>query len=320
MAPQTRERSSIALLVGLAMVGLVMGYMTGGSATPVVGAVIPAIGALGTLGLEFLKSRAAETRRDQLKDALATTSSEKDKATLAAAMAAEPPARTTARDIGFALIAISVGFFLGSLGGSYARTHDLFAPKHTQAPLPWEKKSEKEGEWDNKKCPLTTEAMMRFVLLRRDLAAMGYSPQQAATILGDTTAWCAAPSFVAPWESERKFATATATTPEPGKPGAEAPPTPRGMPEGVKASGRCVINANGAAQFAALREYLMLLGFGPDAANRVYEESPDRWCPDIVGVLPDLVRQMRQDQRLGERSPAVERVKEVAQHYSPYAE
>src|SRR5262245_20747861 len=80
------NRSSVALFVGLAAVGLIMGYMTGGSATPVVGAVIPAIVALGTLGVEFLKSRAAETRRDQLKDAIAAAPNERDQSTLASAL------------------------------------------------------------------------------------------------------------------------------------------------------------------------------------------------------------------------------------------
>jgi hypothetical protein len=305
MPPQPSDRSSIALLVGLAMVGLVMGYMTGGSATPVVGAVIPAVGALGTLGLEFLKSRAAETRRDQLKDALAATPNERDQATLASALAAAQPARTSGRDIGFALIAMSAGFFIGSLGGTYARTHDVFAPRHAaQAPLPWENKK----EWEAKNCNLTSDAMMRFVLLRRDLAAMGYSAAQTATFLEDPSSWCsAAPAaYVAPWQGT-KF---SSLAPE------GSPPLEK-TAEGMKPSGRCVVNANGAAQFAALRDYLSVLGFDPGAARRVFEESPGQWCPTEIGGLPELVRTMRQEPRM---SGVTQRVlAEIPPHSSPYA-
>ena len=255
------------LMMGLVALSFVVGFMIGGSSTPVVSVALPALLALIPIGLEALKRKADKEWREQAFRLLEKNPAEADKARIEAALLDKPEAIMSPGRLGAALLALSVGCLAGSVVGGLARVRDWYqAPSPgVMAPLPWDDRG-----WDGASCTLTPETMIGFVNIRNDLLTVGYSATQVDRMFELTRDhWCV---------PEAKIAEPAAPSPLPwenAKPNAKP----------------CPINKHGALEFVALREALVQHGYAESVADTIYALSPGDWCgeatsKDLVVTVP----------------------------------
>jgi hypothetical protein len=255
------------LLLGLLALSFVVGFMVGGSSTPVVSVALPALLALLPLGLDALKRKADKEWREQALRVLDKQPHEAEKAQIEKALAEKPQPTLSAGRLGAALLALSIGCLAGSVVGGLARVRDWYrAPSPgVMAPLPWD-----DRDWDGGSCTLTPETMIGFINIRNDLLTVGYSSTQVERMFELTQDhWCV---------PEEKIATRTAPSPLPW--------------ENAKPSAKpCPINKHGALEFVALREALVQHGYAESVADTIYALSPGDWCgeaasKDLVVTVP----------------------------------
>jgi hypothetical protein len=250
----------VALLVGLAALSFVVGFMVGGSSTPVVSVALPALVALIPIGLDALKRKADKDWREQAIRLLEKDPGTAEKGKLEAALAEKPEAMSSPGRLGAALLAVSAGCFVGSVVGGLARVREWYrAPSPgVMAPLPWD-----GAGWEGKDCTLTPETMIGFINIRNDLLAVGYSSAQVERMFELTRDhWCV---------PEAKIAAPT-------------PPSPMPWENARPNAKPCPINKHGALEFVALREQLVRHGYDESVADRIYALSPNDWCGDATST------------------------------------
>lgn len=158
----------LILVVGIAFVAATVGYMAGGSGTPVASVAIPAVfglvvTALGLLQaaqpskdlLEYLKSAGdkADTQPDILEYRKRTKSA---------------PAR-----IGIALIVFSSVYLLAATIGAKVRIDNLLAPTKEVREFPWAKSDTK---------PPTIAAALEWMALQARLTELGYDNERITAL------------------------------------------------------------------------------------------------------------------------------------------
>lgn len=238
-----RSRGAGWLVLGLSIVGLTVGYMVGGSATPVVGVALPLFFGLVPIGMEALKKRAERERQQELAAVLPTVADPEERKAVLAAMLRPPEAWASLRDVGIALVAIGVAVAVGSVAGGLARVRGIYrASAPPAAPLPWESSAVDDG------CRVSMSAVVRFVNLREDLLALGYSSAQVRQIYDRTRdEWCTPPAL--PWAGDAS----------------------------------CAIGRQAAFDYLALQQHLVDLGYPRSTAIELFERARAQWCrPDTA--------------------------------------
>ncbi len=167
----------VILFLGLAVVGLLIGYMVGASSTPVVGAAIPVVFGLVATGFALLQRTG---NSDAVTKAIEKISTAGDLAKILK-QADEQAKRSfseAARDVGIALIVFSVFYFLGTLVGAQLRLNGTFAqfyPENFKS-LIW------EVENSNLEAPPNLAEAIAWLSLQRSLDAYGFDDTEIATL------------------------------------------------------------------------------------------------------------------------------------------
>ena len=143
-------RGQLILSMGVFFVALALGYMIGGSGTPVLGAIAPAIFGLVAAALSLVASGRMPNMDQGAVDVSQKTH-------------ASAPAR-----VGIVLTIFATAFIFGSIIGAMARTQHWFAPKPSAPPsFPWE-----ANELDS---PPTIESALQWIGLQKALLERGYT-------------------------------------------------------------------------------------------------------------------------------------------------
>lgn len=161
------RKSYVLLIIGIGAVASAIGYMVGGSATPVVSIAIPAI--FGVIVSAFGLLNKGSVQKDLLTLATQTTDADIRKSIDRLLRDGELlPTR-----IGVGLIVFTIFYLAGTIVGSLARTHDFFAPEFEPALFPWAKEN---------KPPATLEDAVGWIALAQQLKSAGYSDDQISEL------------------------------------------------------------------------------------------------------------------------------------------
>lgn len=157
-------RNQLVLNIGVFAVAVALGYMVGGSGTPVVGPVAPTIFGLVAAALSLVAS-------GRMPSIGAVSAGGNDKADVNA------PAR-----VGVVLTIFAVAFISGSIVGTFARTQQWFAPEvSTPDSFPWDR---------HKFQPPTIESALQWIGLQKQLLKRGYSEAEIDTLYSiQVTEW-----------------------------------------------------------------------------------------------------------------------------------
>lgn len=170
--PKKKER--FVLFLGLGFVSACLGYITGASATPVVGVIIPAIFGLVTLAFAVISSNELKSQIALLAEQL--NISETEQPSLSKLLSTLDYERGKKTFLGIAMVVFSFFYVLGSVVGGVARTHEWFAPRPVQKVnfLPWEDDDIKEPE--------TLSDAVDWIELQESLKALGYNSTQIKSL------------------------------------------------------------------------------------------------------------------------------------------
>jgi hypothetical protein len=156
--------STVVLLLGISAIAAPLGFMVGGSATPVVGAILPAIfglviAAVGLYQIKFPSKDQLELftelqKNELLTQYLKTIKDYQEKAPL---------------KVGLILLVFGIVYQLGAITGITARTHQWFLPKQKVAP---------EFPWSSSTRPVSTDAAFKWITFQSGLLALGYTNEQ----------------------------------------------------------------------------------------------------------------------------------------------
>jgi len=158
------------MLGGLATVAFIVGFMVGGSRTPMAAVAVPLIFAFIPTAMTLAQSlRQAAV----LKDIRAQTDSAQVVAAMNSAKAAGSELQMQELGfVGLCLLAFSLGYAPGAYSGIMARTHDFFAPTLEARTLPW------EGQAG----PPNAANAINWVATQERLLALGYNAKQVQSI------------------------------------------------------------------------------------------------------------------------------------------
>jgi len=155
------------LVAGVALVGVTIGYMSGGSQTPVASAAIPVIFGLAATAIAVLQTkgrRVEQTRTRKLPPLvpdIALYRQELKRSAMAAAAGVQ-------RNIGICLVTFSAGFLIGAHCGAYVRLHDVLRPQ----PMP------SDFAWKTTERPPSVEAALQWLAVQQRMELGGYSANQ----------------------------------------------------------------------------------------------------------------------------------------------
>lgn len=159
------------LVSGVALVGLTIGYMSGGSQTPVVSAAIPVIFGLVATAFAVLQTKSGKISNTSsrptspLHPHLALRRDEKRQLTLIASAHLQ-------RNIGICLVTFSIGFLVGAHCGAYVRLHDVLRPQAAPA----------DFAWKSLEPPPSVEAALQWLAIQQRMETAGYSANQIGEI------------------------------------------------------------------------------------------------------------------------------------------
>jgi hypothetical protein len=160
-------RDSIVLLSGVAAVATILGYMIGGSATPVVSVAVPAIFGLVLSAIGLFQRR--HPSQDFLEFIRRAGS---DAEAIPEVAEYRRSTRLAEARIGYVLITFSLFYLAGTVVGSKVRIDGLLAREVPAPPFPW---SQSEP-------PKTLEAATGWIALQHRLIQLGYTEQQIASL------------------------------------------------------------------------------------------------------------------------------------------
>ncbi|WP_313621443.1 hypothetical protein [Achromobacter sp.] len=187
------------LVVGVGLVGLTIGYMSGGSSTPVAGVAIPVI--FGLMATVFAVLQAKKDRSDA--STLPEPAPPADDHRSESGKTAALPDLHPHRNVGVCLVVFSLGFLAGAHTGAYVRVHELMRPRPSAPMLPW-----KEGDDQ----PPSVESALQWVAVQRELVSLGFDERQIDSFYriqvkewanrAAIGAWVNSPSLLIPWKGE----------------------------------------------------------------------------------------------------------------------
>lgn len=179
------------LLLGIAFVAATVGYMAGGSGTPVASVAIPAVFGLVATALGLLQaSQPSKDLLEYLKSVGEKGDSQPDVVEYRRRVKSAPGR------IGIALIVFSIAYLAGATVGAKIRIDGLLAPKPQASEFPWAK---------NDTPPPTIAAALEWMALQARLSELGYEPDRIAVLYAIQ---------VAEWKSLATQAQATTTSTE----------------------------------------------------------------------------------------------------------
>ena len=160
--------TQLLLLVGIAFVAATVGYMAGGSGTPVASVAIPAVFGLAVTALGLLQ---ASQPSKELLEYLKTAGDKAD---------VQPDIieyRKRVKDapgrIGIALIVFSVAYLLAATFGAKVRIDGLLLPTKEAREFPWAKSDTK---------PPTIAAALEWMALQTRLTELGYNSDRISVL------------------------------------------------------------------------------------------------------------------------------------------
>ena len=158
--------SYCVLLLGIASIAGPVGYMVGGSATPVVAVALPALFGIAATAVGLLQPRLGLKEKAELLAALRDTPG-----ALEQLARWKTPASAVHMRMGLALLVFGVSYLSGSIIGTTARTRGWFAPPIPvrRADFPWT--PDGTGELSQ---PSTIEEALTWITLQHRLLDMGY--------------------------------------------------------------------------------------------------------------------------------------------------
>lgn len=176
--------SNAVLLVGIASVAAVVGYMAGGSATPVASVAIPAVFGLAVTALGLLQ--ATQPSKDLLEF---IRSLGKDADTQPDIVEYRQRVRTAPVRVGIALTVFSACYIVAATYGASVRINKALVQAPSAKPFPWQ---------DADTPPPTISSALEWLALQSRLSELGYSDQQIASLYAiQTSEWKAAAAAAA---------------------------------------------------------------------------------------------------------------------------
>jgi DNA-binding transcriptional MerR regulator len=177
------------LAFGIGSIALVVGYMVGGSQTPVVSVAVPAVFGLVITALGFIGGSSAGKKIDEIKDLLPLAKVEGSAKVEGGAEAAdaellrqvERKLTSIKKELSLSperigkLLVVFTSFYVAGLAfGTYARITNLYAPSPVRQ-LPW-------ADAANGRRPPTSADAIDWVTLQEQLLSLGYNKAQIAEI------------------------------------------------------------------------------------------------------------------------------------------
>ena len=156
------------LLFGIASVAATVGYMAGGSATPVASIAIPAVFGLVVTALGLLQApQPSKELLEYLKSAGEKADSQQD------IVEYRKRTKSAPSRIGLALVVFSCAYLAAATFGAKVRIDNLLVPKKDAREFPWAKSDTK---------PPTINAALEWMALQARLHDLGYDESRIATL------------------------------------------------------------------------------------------------------------------------------------------
>lgn len=161
-------QGQVILVFGIAFVGAAIGYMVGGSASPVVSVVIPVIFGLVATAIGLMQ---ASKPNKEVFELLKIYGDKAD--SIPEVMDHRNRVRTAPRRIGVSLVVFSVTFIAAATFGAKVRIDKLLVSKVHAPQYPWS---------SNQVKPPNISAALDWIALQRRLLDLGYGESQIATL------------------------------------------------------------------------------------------------------------------------------------------
>lgn len=155
------------LVAGVALVGVMIGYMSGGSQTPVVSAAIPVIFGLVATAFAVLRMQGKHSAYRHRESTVSPHSTfamrrlEKNRLTALSSAHLQ-------RNIGICLVTFSIGFLVEAHCGAYVRLHDVLRPETLRTDFAWRSQDP----------PPSVETALLWLAIQQRMEAAGYSERQ----------------------------------------------------------------------------------------------------------------------------------------------
>jgi uncharacterized membrane protein YfcA len=162
--------NNVILLVGIAAIAGPMGYMVGGSASPVIGVALPAVFGLVATAVGLFQPSFPSKEQLELFSTLQGNSSLSSYLEFLQKNHARAPLR-----VGLALLTFGVVYLAGTILGTTARTHQWFAPEQIAVAPP-------AFPWVSAAKPITVGAALEWIELQDRLLQRGYSSSAIAEL------------------------------------------------------------------------------------------------------------------------------------------
>lgn len=160
--------STFVLLLGISAIAAPLGFMVGGSATPVVGIILPAIFGLVVTAVSLYPTKFPS--KDQLE--IFTELQKNGLLTQYLELIKDQQSKAPLK-IGLILLVFGVVYQLGAITGTTARTHQWFLPEQKVAP---------KFPWSLSKRPVSAAAAFEWITLQSGLLTLGYTNEQIAEL------------------------------------------------------------------------------------------------------------------------------------------
>lgn len=160
--------STFVLLLGISAIAAPLGFMVGGSATPVVGIILPAIFGLVVTAVSLYPTKFPS--KEQLE--IFTELQKNELLTQYLELIKDQQSKAPLK-IGLILIVFGVVYQLGAITGITARTHQWFLPEQKVAP---------KFPWSLSKTPVSTATAFEWITLQSGLLTLGYTNEQISEL------------------------------------------------------------------------------------------------------------------------------------------
>ncbi|HRX00261.1 MAG TPA: hypothetical protein P5280_12270 [Cyclobacteriaceae bacterium] len=162
--------NNVILLVGIAAIAGPMGYMVGGSGSPVISVALPAVFGLVAIAVGLFQPNFPSKEQLELFSAL------QQNASLSSYLESLKKNHERAPlMIGLALLTFGIVYLAGTILGTTARIHHWFAPTATSSAPP-------AFPWVSATKPVTARAALEWIALQDKLLKRGYSHSDIADL------------------------------------------------------------------------------------------------------------------------------------------
>lgn len=161
-------RSQFVLVAGIAFVAATIGYMTGGSGTPVVSVAIPAVFGLVVTALGLLQASQPSKELLEYLKVEGTKADQQPEIIEYRKRSESAPLR-----VGVALLVFSTFYMTGVTFGAKVRIEGLLLPNREAKPFPW---------LDSSNPPPSLALALEWIALQSRLSDLGYKSEQISVL------------------------------------------------------------------------------------------------------------------------------------------